>query len=77
MTPEYVVGTLAVGMVAAMFALYQRGVVASIAAKDQEIERIQAACEADKLWLQTQLESWANIGKTAVSGLEKLTEKTP
>jgi hypothetical protein len=76
-TAEYVIGTLAVGMVAAMFALYQRGVVASLAAKDAEILRIQVTCEADKLWLQAQLESWANIGKTAVSGLEKLTEKHP
>ena len=63
MTPEYIIGTILVGGIGATFALYQRGVSQSLAAKDTEIA-----------WLRTQLDQWTQIGRTAVATAEKLTE---
>lgn len=61
MTPEYTIVGLLVTGIGAMFVLYQRGVSQSIAAKDAEI-----------LWLRTQLDSWTDIGRSAVATAEKL-----
>jgi hypothetical protein len=63
MTPEYIVGTLLASGIAAVFALYQRGVAAQIAAKDSEIA-----------WLRSQLEPWTEIARTAVTTTERLTK---
>lgn len=65
MTPEYIIGTLMAGAVAAVFALYQRGVNAQITAKDAEIA-----------WLRSQLEPWTQIARSAVTTAEKLSEGT-
>lgn len=60
-----IVGLLTTG-IGAMFVLYQRGVSQSIAAKDAEIT-----------WLRTQLDSWTEIGRSAVKTAERLTESKP
>lgn len=63
MTPEYtIVGLLVAGM-SAVFLLYQRGVAASLSAKDAEIA-----------WLRGQLEPWTQIARTAVTTTERLTK---
>lgn len=63
MTPEYTIVGLLVSGIGAMFVLYQRGVAAQVAAKDQEIA-----------WLRSQLEPWTQIARSAVVTAEKLTE---
>lgn len=63
MPPEYTIVGLLVTATAAVFALYQRGVSAALAAKDSEI-----------LWLRSQLEPWTQIARAAVATAEKLTE---
>lgn len=77
MTPDFTIVGLLVAGISALFGVFIKLIYDSLKAKDAEIARIQAAAAADKLWLQAQLESWATIGRTAVSGLEKLTEKSP
>lgn len=62
MPTDYTVVGLLVGAVGALFALYQRGVAQTLAAKDAEIA-----------WLRGQLGAWTDIGRSAVATAEHLT----
>lgn len=77
MTPEYTVMGLMVAGMSAVFLLYQRGMTAALASKDQEIARLTAKATEEVAWLRAQNESWGTIARTMVSSVEQLTtEKT-
>lgn len=68
MTPEYIIGTILLGGISAVFALYQRGTSNTLAAKDQTI-----AAQAEQIaWLRSQIEPLLKATQTAVLSAEQI-----
>lgn len=75
MTPELTIAGLLMTGITGLAGYVVKQQANAMASKDAEITRLHAQYGADIAWLRGQLESWTQIGRSAVATAEKISDK--